>query len=264
MASAPEVAGFMYHEVTDDPETTGFQRRGARPYQLTRRAFGLHLDGIAAAAAAPSLVTDVDFTRPGRHVLLTFDDGGKSALTASDALARRGWRGHFFIVTSLIGGRTFLAASEIREIAAAGHLIGSHSHTHPDIFRDLSVERMREEWRVSRDALAQILGAPCVGGSVPGGDISRDVLRSAADVGFSYVFTSEPWLAPQRVGDCWVLGRFAPKVGTSPARIRQLASFRGWTGALLVRRMKETVRTGLPFLYRAYVRQTSREPAEGH
>ncbi len=264
MASPPDLAGFMYHEVTDEPRTSGFQRPGARAYQLTRRAFELHLDGIAAAAAAaaaPSLVSDVDFNRPGRYVLLTFDDGGKSALTASEALSRRGWKGHFFIVTSLIGARTFLAASEIREIAAAGHLIGSHSHTHPDIFRDLSVERMREEWRVSRDALAQILGTPCVAGSVPGGDISRLVLRSATDAGFSYLFTSEPWLAPRRVADGWVLGRFAPKVGTSPARIRRLASFQGWTGALIVRRVKEAARTGLPLLYRAYVRRASREPA---
>jgi peptidoglycan/xylan/chitin deacetylase (PgdA/CDA1 family) len=262
MASPPDVAGFMYHEVTDEPGTTGFQRSGARPYQLTRRAFGLHLDGIAAAAAAPSLVTDVEFTRPGRYVLLTFDDGGKSALTASEALSRRGWKGHFFIVTSLIGGRTFLAASEIREIAAAGHLIGSHSHTHPDIFRDLPVERMREEWRVSREALAQILGVPCVGGSVPGGDISRLVLRSAADAGLTYLFTSEPWLAPRRVADCWVLGRIAPTIGTSPARLRRLASFQGWTGALIMRRLKGAARAGLPRLYRAYVRRASREPAE--
>jgi len=37
----------------------------------------------------------MDFERPGRHVLLTFDDGGKSALYASDQLSRRGWKGHF-------------------------------------------------------------------------------------------------------------------------------------------------------------------------
>ena len=32
----PEVAGLMYHEVTDDPTTSGFQRPGALPYTLTR------------------------------------------------------------------------------------------------------------------------------------------------------------------------------------------------------------------------------------
>jgi len=57
MAAPPDVAGFMYHEVTDEPWTSGFQRPAARPYQLTRGAFGLHLDGIAAAGATPSLVT---------------------------------------------------------------------------------------------------------------------------------------------------------------------------------------------------------------
>lgn len=258
----PDVAGFMYHEVTDQPGTTGFQRPAARAYQLTRRAFDLHLDAIATGVTAAALVTAVDFTRAGRYLLLTFDDGGKSALAASEALSRRGWKGHFFIVTSLIGGRTFLSANEIREIAAAGHLIGSHSHTHPDIFRDLSIEAMREEWRVSRDVLTQLLGVPCIAGSVPGGDISPLALQSAADAGFAYCFTSEPWVRPRRVGDCWILGRFAPKAGTSPAHIRRLAGFQGWTGALVVRRLKEAGRVGLPLLYRAYVRWTSREPVE--
>ena len=35
--------------------------------------------------------------------MLTFDDGGPSALDAAGELAHRAWRGHFFIVTSLVG-----------------------------------------------------------------------------------------------------------------------------------------------------------------
>jgi peptidoglycan/xylan/chitin deacetylase (PgdA/CDA1 family) len=259
MTSLPDVAGLMYHEVTDAPDSSGLLRPGARAYKLTRSAFGLHLDGIATAPVAPSLVTAIDFTRRGRYLLLTFDDGGKGALTASEELSRRGWKGHFFIVTSRIGQRTFLAASEIQALAASGHVVGSHSHTHPDIFRDLSVERMQEEWRVSRDALTQLLGTPCVAASVPGGDISPLVLRAAAEAGYTYLFTSEPWLTPRRAAECWVLGRFAPKTGTSAARVRQLASFRGWASALMVRRLKGAARAALPQLYRAYVRRSSRE-----
>jgi len=262
MTPFPNVAGFMYHDVTEDPDSSGFLRAGARSYKLSRRAFGLHLEGIAEAPVAPSLVTAVDFSSPGRYLVLTFDDGGKSALAASESLARRGWKAHFFIATSLIGQPTFLTATEIRELAACGHIVGSHSHTHPDIFRDLPPERMLQEWRVSRDMIAQILSAPCVTASVPGGDISRLVLRSAADAGFAYLFTSDPWLAPQRVAGCWVLGRFAPKVGTSPARVRQLANFRGWASARLARRLKDAARSGLPLLYRAYVWAAHREPDE--
>ena len=79
------VASFGYHEVTDHPGTAGFQRPGALPYKHTGEAFTRNLDAIAAASCPPERVTDLDLTRPGRHVLLTFDDGGKSAVPIGDA-----------------------------------------------------------------------------------------------------------------------------------------------------------------------------------
>jgi len=258
MTAHPTIAGFGYHEITDVPSATGFQRPGARPYTLTPRAFDDHLTQIAASDARPMRVTDIDFTRPGRFLVLSFDDGGKSAVHAGDALLRRGWTGHFFIVSSLIGQRTFATASDIRYLASCGHVVGTHSHTHPDIFPDLTPERMLEEWRTSSAAISEIVGAPCLAASVPGGDISRPVLESAARAGMRYLFTSEPWLSPRAIDECHVLGRFSPKVGISSDRIRELAQFRGWTSALVVRRLKGLARAGLPLLYRHYVRHTTR------
>jgi len=258
MSAHPTIAGFGYHEITDDPSASGFQRPGARPYTLTPRAFAAHLDQMAASEARPMRVTDIDFTRSGRCLVLTFDDGGKSAVHAGDALARRGWTGHFFIVSSLIGTRTFATASDIRYLASCGHVVGTHTHTHPDIFPDLTPERMLDEWQTSGNAISEIVGAPCLTASVPGGDISRQVLESAARAGVQYLFTSEPWLSPRAIDGCRVLGRFCPKVGTSPDRIRELAQFRGWTSALVVRRLKGLARAGLPLLYRHYVRRTTR------
>ncbi len=253
------VASFGYHEVTDHPATAGFQRPGALPYKHTRAAFTRDLDAIAAGPCLPERVTDVDFTRPGRHVLLTFDDGGKSAVPIGDALAARGWKGHFFVVTGLIGSGTFLTEGEIRYLHSCGHVVGSHSDTHPDIFREQPWDRMIEEWRVSRDKLAQLLGAPCTTASVPGGDSSPLVLRSAGAAGLAYLFTSEPVLRPEAVDDCWILGRFMPKAWTPAARIGELAAFRGWRSALLVRQLKGLARSAFPRLYRQYVQRTTRE-----
>ena len=258
MSAHPTIAGFGYHEITDQPSATGFQRPGALPYTLTPRAFDDHLTQMATSEARPTRVTDIDFTRPGRFLVLTFDDGGKSAVYAADVLSRRGWTGHFFIVSSLIGTRTFATVSDIRYLASCGHVVGTHSHTHPDIFPDLTPERMLEEWSTSADKISQIVGGSCVTASIPGGDISRQVLASAARAGVRYLFTSEPWLTPRATDGCRVLGRFCPKVGTSPERIRELAQFRGWTSALVVRRLKGLARAGLPMLYRQYVRRTTR------
>ncbi len=262
MATRPELAAFTYHDVTDDPSDSGFQRPAAMRYKLTRAAFARQLDAIGSAGA-PSLVVDVNLAIAGRHRLLTFDDGGQSAMAAADELARRGWRGHFFLVTRLIGTRHFLDVSEVRYLRSCGHLIGSHSHTHPDIFREQPRARMDEEWRVSRDILAQVLGEPCVAASVPGGDISAAVLESAADVGLRYLFTSEPWVTPRRVRACWILGRYCPTTATTLEYVTALARFRGWRGALLVRRLKEIARASLPILYRQYVRVRTRELGSG-
>jgi peptidoglycan/xylan/chitin deacetylase (PgdA/CDA1 family) len=255
----PLIASLGYHDVTDDPSESGFQRNGARPFKLGVQLFSDHLDRLTESGRAPALVTDIDLTKPGRHVLLTFDDGGKSAVRAAAELDRRGWRGHFFITTSLIGRRTFLDAREIRELRAAGHLIGTHSHTHPDIYRELDRERMLVEWRQSSDILAQILGEPCLAGAVPGGEISTVVLRSAATAGLRHLFTSEPWLTPRVVGGCWILGRYCPKVSTTADEIADLVHFEGWANKLVVRRIKSLASRSLPALYRLYVRRSSRE-----
>jgi peptidoglycan/xylan/chitin deacetylase (PgdA/CDA1 family) len=258
-AAAAAVAAFAYHDVADQPQESGFQTPGAAPYTLSRAAFGRHLDALARASRRPERVTAVDPIVPGRHVLLTFDDGGKSARYAGDELSRRGWLGHFFIITGRIGERTFLDAAGIRDLRRCGHVIGSHSHTHPDIFREQTMEQMIEQWQSSCDRLANLLGEPCTVASVPGGDVSPLVLESAGAAGLRYLFTSEPTVVPRLVSGSWVMGRFCPKVTTDPSRIRELAEFRGWGRAMLIRRLKDVVRGVLPGPYRRYVRRQTHE-----
>ncbi|HET9383661.1 MAG TPA: polysaccharide deacetylase family protein [Gemmatimonadales bacterium] len=259
VSSKTLVASFAYHDVTDRPGESGLQRPGAAPYTLGVAAFERHLDAIAAGPVRPERVTAIDPTAPGRHLLLTFDDGGKSAVHAADALSQRGWRGHFFIITERIGERTFLDAAEIRYLHRSGHVIGSHSHTHPEIFREQTVTQMVAEWRTSCERLADLLGEACTVASVPGGDISPRVLESAGEAGLSFLFTSEPTLAPQSVNGCWVMGRYCPKVTTHPARIGALAQFHGWGRAMFMRRCKDFLRVVLPGPYRRYAHRQARE-----
>ncbi|MGH8734052.1 MAG: polysaccharide deacetylase family protein, partial [Burkholderiales bacterium] len=185
-----EIAGLMYHEVTDDPRTSGFQRPGALPYTLTRAAFRRHLDAIAAGPMRPELVTQLDLQGNGkRHLLLTFDDGGASALHAGEELARRSWRGHFFIPTDMIGRLGYLDWDGVRAVAGMGHVIGSHSCSHPDRMAACSWEQLMAEWSGSAEVLARELGQPVRTASVPGGLYSRDVGRAAAIAGYTSLFT---------------------------------------------------------------------------
>lgn len=262
-AIRPELATFGYHDVTDDVASSGFQRPAAMPYKLTTAAFAEQLDAIAASGS-PSLITDLNLALPGRHHLLTFDDGGQSAIAIGDELARRGWRGHFLLITRLIGTRRFLSVADVRYLHSCGHVLGSHSHTHPDIFRDQPRPRMDEEWRVSSDILAQLLGERCLTASVPGGDLSDVVALSAAAAGVRYLFTSEPWLTPRLVagGTCWMIGRVCPTTAATLEQVTAWAQFRGWRGALLLRRIKELARANFPMLYRHYVRVRTRDFGE--
>ena len=52
---------------------------------------------------------------------------------------------------------TTLSTAELREIAAAGHTIGAHTHTHP-VLTALPQDAARDEIRICREELASLLG----------------------------------------------------------------------------------------------------------
>jgi len=142
-------------------------------------------------------------------VLLTFDDGGRSALTEiAPRLEALGWRGHFFMTTSRIDAPGFLCSSDLRELHARGHVIGSHSHSHPVRMSACTVDALRREWTESVAVLSGVLGTDVLTASVPGGYFSREVAETAANAGVRVLFTSEPTSRPTRVGSCTVLGRY--------------------------------------------------------
>jgi peptidoglycan/xylan/chitin deacetylase (PgdA/CDA1 family) len=257
-----QIASLLYHDVTDAPQDSGFQRPAAASYRHSCKSFSRHLDEIAECPVKPTLLTSVDFSKAERHLLLTFDDGGKSALYVGDELNRRSWKGHFFIITGAICARTFLSQAEIKQLRSAGHLIGTHSHRHLDIFRAASLDTMLSEWRTSCDVLAQLLGEPCVMASLPGGNLSARVADSVRLSGIDFLFTSEPSLSPRQTGSCWILGRVCPKASDSQARIRALAGFNGWKRELIIRRLKGSVRTTFAPLYRYYVSRTTGDGLE--
>ncbi len=180
-----------YHDVVvaDQREEVGFPGPLAARYKLEPVAFEAHLDALSATGLR---VQPLDGAATTSGVTLTFDDGGRSAIDVADALERRGWRGQFFITTDRLDSPGFLSSQQVGELAARGHLVGSHSHTHPTYMGRLAYPQLAEEWARSRAALAELLGAPPRTASVPGGYLSRAVVEAAADAGYELLFTSEP------------------------------------------------------------------------
>jgi peptidoglycan/xylan/chitin deacetylase (PgdA/CDA1 family) len=137
--------------------------------------------------------------------------------------------GYCFVTTGYIAKPGFLNRHQIRELDARGHVIGSHSVSHPARFSLLSRDEMRIEWSDSRKALEDILGHRVIAASVPGGYFSEDVGRTAAECGFAMLFNSEPVRSQYVVDTCTIAGRFAIRGGAPADLSRRLIQPAPWT-----------------------------------
>lgn len=227
-----KLPALMYHDVIrpGQDDASGFADLGAASYKLEVAQFTAHLDALAATGLRFGSILD----RGGCDAALTFDDGGASAVHAAEALAVRGMIGHFLITTARIDTPAFVRREDIRALHAAGHVIGSHSHTHPPDIARLDDAALGAEWRDSTACLADILGAAVTVASVPGGFHSRRVGEAAAAAGIEYLFTSEPDQRLRQRGACQLIGRYALR-RDSPASLavalacgRGLAQQRQW------------------------------------
>jgi peptidoglycan/xylan/chitin deacetylase (PgdA/CDA1 family) len=212
------VIALEYHDVLGgaDFAASGFTEPGADSYKLTAGTFEAHLEAVAGSGTRVGLSIDEALASPvevgvdGRPpVVLTFDDGGCSAISEiAPRLEARGWRGHFFMTTARIGTPGFLSGAELRELQARGHVIGSHSHSHPVRMSACSPDSLRAEWSDSIALLSDVLGCAVGTASVPGGYFSRTVAAMASRAGIHTLFTSEPSSRATSVDGCTVLGRY--------------------------------------------------------
>jgi peptidoglycan/xylan/chitin deacetylase (PgdA/CDA1 family) len=178
-------------------------------YTLSGAEFRNHLAAIRSRVGSPG-VRRVDQHQENRAVMLTFDDGAASAYThAAPELERLGWPGHFFVTTDWIGRPGFVDQRQIRYLHEHGHVIGSHSCSHPLRISHLSWTELVDEWARSCGVLADIIGQPVRVASVPGGFYSREVAQAAAAAGIQVLFTSEPTAAVSYVDTCLILGRYS-------------------------------------------------------
>ncbi|MFC7176994.1 polysaccharide deacetylase family protein [Halosegnis marinus] len=188
--TAPGVA-LLYHDIVARERATesGIVTDGSWRYKLPPEIFRSHLERIDASSHQVVLASDTDAERP---LLLTFDDGGVScAETAAPLLESYGMRGNFFVVTGRLGDDGYMTEDHVRELAAAGHHVGSHTVTHANL-REVSPSKRRAELVRSKEALESLLGTTCRSISIPGGFVDEDVLTDAFDAGYDYVFISEP------------------------------------------------------------------------
>jgi peptidoglycan/xylan/chitin deacetylase (PgdA/CDA1 family) len=154
--------------------------------------------------------------QPGRTAVLTFDDGFRGVFTQGLPLLRRlGVPATLFVPTDHVGterplswpgfqdllGRPAapdllaMGWDEVRELAAAGWEVGSHSCTHPRL-PELPDEAVDRELVRSREACEAELDRPCTSLAYPFGDVDDRVARRAAAAGYVAGTTLQRAVAP--------------------------------------------------------------------
>lgn len=154
-------------------------------------ASGLTLAALTGAAAhaalnaGSQLCGPVLVAPPGPdQITLTFDDGPNPSATPHllEVLARHKVHATFFLIGRYVQREPALA----REIAAAGHIIGNHTMTHPWLPLQ-PASRIREELFACNRILEDTLGAPITLFRPPFGARRPAVLRIARDLGLTTV-----------------------------------------------------------------------------
>ena len=162
-----------------------------------------------------SIETLIDAMQTGHHrrmVGITFDDGYASVLEcALPELRRHGFGATAFIVADRIGVTNdwddgpswkLLDADGVRELAAAGIEIGSHSATHARLASTgtdaLSPAQVAAETAGSRAALREMTGAQVNGFAYPYGSMNETVRAAVRAAGYEYACAVEA--APTDIG----------------------------------------------------------------
>jgi len=219
----------LYHDVIKNGDYTasGFQSSDANFYKLTEDIFVEHIEAIFQQHKIKA--EDLSALKNNGHTpfFISFDDGGSSFLNPiADILERFGWVGLFFISTDYIDTPGFLTRDEVRELSKRGHVIGSHSCSHPIKITNYSYDEILAEWTKSKSVLETIIGSDVTTASIPGGFLSNDIERSAAEAGYLSLFTSEPQKKINSVNGCLVLGRYSIAQGVETTTAVRLANKR--------------------------------------
>jgi peptidoglycan/xylan/chitin deacetylase (PgdA/CDA1 family) len=195
---------------------------------LSRDDFAALLDDLAARRYRTVTLEEAAERAhlPRKTVVLTFDDGCRCFRDhALPELAARGMTATLFAVSGALGGTNvwdqsdgerreeLLDAAGLRECAAAGIEIGSHSRYH----RDLSAckeDELHDEIAGSKSDLEAVLGRPVRTFCYPYGRLTARAAREARAAGYLAAVSihRHPGARP---GDPWALPRMIVNPGES-------------------------------------------------
>jgi peptidoglycan/xylan/chitin deacetylase (PgdA/CDA1 family) len=191
-----------YHKVAGKPAGAQLRSTFISPGLFARQMRELRADGFRSAGPGACLHSAA--SSRAKEVVLTFDDGSLTALrAAAPVMAECGFTAINYLVADLPGGINEWDASrgevpdrlmddaEVREWMAAGHTIGAHTRTHPDLTK-IPPDRAREEISGSKKSLEDRFGVAVQHFCYPYGKFSPAVRDLVAEAGYETAVTTEP------------------------------------------------------------------------
>lgn len=161
---------------------------------------------------------------PGKPVMLSFDDGTRSQVTAGlPELVERQMTGTFFLMTVVLDKPTWIRRRDITKLADAGMTIGCHTYDHP------GVDSLHgEDWEIqledSRKTLQKASGQPVGDFAYPFGINERRAYRHLEEAGYRTAYQ----LKDKKID------RSAPLY-----TLQRLLVGSTWSGAELLRQMRD-------------------------
>lgn len=146
-------------------------------------AFGVYASANIASGVYVKALCRVPATE--KVVALTFDDGPDPEHTPEvlEVLRRHGVEAAFFC----IGHRAERHSEIVRQIVAAGHIVGSHSHGHTPLFALGSVKKTTGDMLRCNETLESIAGGKIIYFRPPYGVTNPSVAAAARKLGLTTV-----------------------------------------------------------------------------
>jgi len=181
-----------YHQVREHQASDGDY---ARAITTPPAAFAAQLRALQEAGytgvSGDAVVDYLEFGAPAlpeKPVLLTFDDGHITHYTAVlPALRELGWVGTFFPMTVVLNKKDWVTHDHLREMAAAGMTIGTHSWDHQR-FDKLPADQWGVQAAEPRAELSAILGQEVTLLAYPYGAWNQEALPHVAEAGYRAAF----------------------------------------------------------------------------
>ena len=225
---AVNVPILMYHHVEENPIVSNYRVSAARFEEQLKLLHDWEYTTITTSMLVDAITRGADL--PPRPIIITFDDGNLDNYTVAFPIMQKyGFTGVIYLPYYFVGTKGYMNVDQIKEMAAAGWEVGSHSLTHPNLI-GMPPERLRSEIVDSRKKLEELLGVPVLTFAYPFGDVGSAPVDYVKFAGYIAGMGATGFRWEQGSTNLFVLQRCEVKETDITDDLRYFPRFLPWWG----------------------------------